>query len=372
LRLLAPRADFTYGNTRLRARRASLLVRSDYEAMLGGDVDAILGALSSTPYHPDVEAAITRYRGARRVHEAARQHLARKLEEMRSFYDGGARELVDLLLSRWDTHNVLTLMRGVLTAPGTEEALAYVLPMGALNDALAREVARQNELATAVQLLVRWRLPDHETARALRRAWSEYERTEDFPALEHAVTARWIHRTVDALEAAGREGEPLRRFFDREIAERNLLIALRLREALARGEIDRLPSPGDVEVYLPSSTARLDRFDEAIRLPDAEGVATALADIGASASWHEPLERWTREGSLLALQHELEARRLRDAVALFFQGDPLGVDVPIAYAVAKDAEARNLRLVAEAAVHNLSEERVRERMLFFGLGEEPA
>ncbi len=74
MRLLAPRADFDYGNTRLRVRRVSLLDRPDYEAMLGGNVDGILGALSSTSYHPDVEAAIIRYRGARRVHEAARQH----------------------------------------------------------------------------------------------------------------------------------------------------------------------------------------------------------------------------------------------------------------------------------------------------------
>ena len=339
--------------------------------MLGGDVDGILGALSSTSYHPDVEAAITRYHGARRVHEAARRHLARTLEEMRSFYGGGARELVDLLLSRWDTHNALTLLRGVATTPGSEEALAYVFPMGALNDALAREIARQNQLAAAVQLLVRWQLPNPETARALKHAWPEYERTEDFAALEHAVTTRWIRRTADALEDTRPDGEPLRCFLDREIGERNLLIALRLREALARGEIDRLPVPEDLRVYLPGGIARPDRLDAAIRLPDVEGVAAALADAGPGA-WREPVERWAREGTLSALQHELEARRLRDAVALFFRGNPLGVGVPIAYAVAKQTEARNLRLVAESAVHNLSPERVRERMVFPGAGREPA
>ncbi len=367
MRLLAPRTDFDYGNTRLRVRRASLLDRPDYEAMLGTDVDGILGALSSTPYDPDVEAAITRHRGARRVHEAARQHLARTLEEMRSFYGGRARELVDLLLSRWDLHNVLTLLRGVATTPGTEEALAYVFPMGALNDALAREVARQNELAAAVQLLVRWRLPDPDTARTLEHAWPEYERTGDFAALEHAVTVGWIRRI--ALEDAGPDGKPLRRFFDREIGERNLLVALRLREALARGEIDRLPVLEDLGVYLPGGIARVDRLDAAIRLPAANRVAAALADAGPGA-WRAPMERWAREGSLTGLQHELEARRLRDAVALFSRGNPLGMDVPIAYAVAKQTEARNLRLVAEGAVRNLAPERVRERMVF--TGREPA
>lgn len=360
--LLAPRADFTYGNTRLRVRKADLLGRSDYETMLGKDVDGILGTLSATAYDPEVEAAITRQRGARRVHEAVRRHFSRTLEEMRSFYDGGARELVDLLLSRWDLHNVLTLLRGVATGSGAEGAPAYVFPMGSLNDALVREVVRQSELAVAVQLLVRWHLPDPETARSLRRAWPEYERTESFSELEYAVTEAWIRRTADALESLSPDSDTLRRFFDRETAEHNLLITLQLREALAQGEIDRLPTPDDIEIYLPGGTVRPEVLNEAIRRPDAEGVANALAGAGSDA-WREPLERWAQDDSLSRLQHGLEARRLRDAVDLFLSGDPLGIDVPLAYAAAKQIEAHNLRLIAEGAARNLSSGRVRERMI---------
>jgi V/A-type H+-transporting ATPase subunit C len=166
LRLLARWADFGYGNARLRARKAGLLGRSEYEALIGKDVDAMLGALSGTPYGPEVDAALTRHHGVQRLHEAVRLHLAHVLEEMRSFYKDRARELVDALLSRWDLHNTITLLRGEAIAPRTEDALLHVYPMGALDDALAREVARQNEFAAAVQLLVRWKLPDPETAAA--------------------------------------------------------------------------------------------------------------------------------------------------------------------------------------------------------------
>ena len=51
------RADLSYGNTRLRARRGDLLRDADYERLLGEDVDGLLGALEGTPYAPDVEAA---------------------------------------------------------------------------------------------------------------------------------------------------------------------------------------------------------------------------------------------------------------------------------------------------------------------------
>ncbi|WP_166172612.1 V-type ATPase subunit [Rubrobacter tropicus] len=369
MKLLTRRADFGYGNARLRARRADLLGRAGYEALIGKDVDAILGALSETPYGPEVEAALTRHHGAHRLREAVRHHLARVLEEMRSFYKDRAGDLLDVLLSRWDLHNTVTLLRGEAVAPHTEDALLHVYPMGALGDALAREVARQNEFAAAVQLLVRWKLPDPETARGLGEAWPDYERTEDFPALEHAVTANWTARTDGILTTTGNDGAPLRRFFGRETDEKNLLVALRLREALRRGETDGLPVLEGYGVYLPGGSTKIARFDDAIRLPDAGNAATALA--AGHEEWRRPLERWADSGDLAGLQYELEARRVRDAAGLFATGDPLGVDIPIAYAVAKETEARNLRLIGEGAARGLDPARVRARLVLFDEGGVP-
>ena len=366
MRLLARRADFGYGNARLRARKADLLGRADYEALIGKDVDAILGALSETPYGPEVEAALTRHHGAQRLHEAVRHHLARVLEEMRSFYKDRARELVDVLLSRWDLHNTITLLRGEAVSPNTEDALLHVYPMGALGDAYAREIARQNEFAAAVQLLVRWKLPDPETARGLRDAWPDYERTEDLAALEHAVTANWTARTAVSLQDTTGDGEVLRRFFGRETDEKNLLVALRLREALRRGETDSLPVLEGHGVYLPGGSVMIERFDDAIRLPDPGNAAQALA--AGHEEWRRPLERWAGSGDLAGLQHELETRRVRDAAGLFATGDPLGMDIPIAYAVAKETEARNLRLIGEGASRGLDPERVGKRLVFLDEG----
>lgn len=367
MRLLGSRsgsrgADFGYGNARLRARKTNLLSRADYEALVGRDVEAVLGELSSTAYGPEVEGALTRFGGVRRLHEAVRQNLTNSLEDMRGFYEGAARELVDILLSRWDLHNTVTLLRGESMAPLTEDALAYVFPIGSLSDALAREIARQNEFAAAVGLLIRWRLPDPDTAATLRDAWPEYERTEDLAALEHAVTAGWTARTAEDLATTGPDGDPLRRFFGRETDERNVLVALRLREALGRGELSGIPTSNETGVYLPGGSVRLDRLDDAIRLPDTGATARELAEAGPGDRWQQPLERWASGGDLIMLQRELEERRISDTVALFSR-NPLGVDVPVAYAVAKENEARNLRLVGEGAERGLDPEVVRSQLL---------
>lgn len=361
--LFASRADFAYGNARLRARKSRLLSRADYEELLGKDVDGLLGVLASTGYAPEVEAALARFRGIRRIHEAVRLHLARSLEEMRSFYEGYARELVDLMLSRWDLHNVIALLRGGAAGQPSEEVLANVIPLGALSEALAHEIARQTEFAGAAELLVRWRLPEPETARSLREAWPEYERTENLAALEHAVMAGWALRTAAALARAGPDGGGLRRVFEREIDRRNVFGALRLREALGRGEIQELPGLSDRGPYLPGGSIRPGFLDAAVRFPDPEIAAAAFAGT-APENWRAPLERWTRSGDLVVLQGELESLWITEAVALFYRGDPLGVDVPVAYAIAKENEARNLRVVAEGAAHGLEPHIVRAQLVF--------
>lgn len=362
MRLLRSRADFGYGNARLRARKTQLLGRADYEELLGKDIDGILGTLASTAYEPEVDSALTRFSGARRLHEAVRVNLGRSLEEMRSFYTGEARDLVDILLSRWDLHNTIALLRGEAIRPHTEDALMYVFPVGTLSDALAREIARQNEFAVAVGLLIRWKLPDPDTAATLRDAWPDYERTENLAALEHAVTAGWTARTAEALATTDTEGEGLRRFFERETNEKNVLVALRLRKAIERGELSGVPASDEWGAYLPGGSIRPERLDEAVRLPDAGAAANSLAAAGPGDRWRLPLERWSAGGGLLALQRELEERRITDAVALFTRGDPLGIGVPIAYAVAKENEAKNLRLVAESAARGLDPEIARTQI----------
>jgi V/A-type H+/Na+-transporting ATPase subunit C len=155
--LRAASADFVYGNTRLRARKAELLGAAEYEALLGRDLEGLVEALTASAYRADLEAALAVTGADRRaLNEALRRHLARALEGLRAFYEGSARELVDLLLSRFDLHNLLTLVRGRVRGQAAEEVLANVLPLGALGGAPAQEIASQPELARTVDLLVAW------------------------------------------------------------------------------------------------------------------------------------------------------------------------------------------------------------------------
>jgi len=346
--LFAPRADFVYGNTRLRARKAELLAAADYDALLGGDHEAVQALLGQTIYRRELESAQAVHSGKLALHDALRRHLARALTELRSFYEGHARELVDLLLARYDLHNLMAVLRGQVRAQSAERTRLAVIPFGRLGGPAGEEIAMQREAAAAVELLVGWRLPDPASARALARAWPEFERTQNLAALEHTLAAAHALRIDQSLFEAGPEAEPLRELVTRERDAASVLALLRLRESLELGELTESPSVADI--VLRGGNIRPETFDAALREPRREDATAMLAAAARHGDWRIPLEHYGNgSGDLAVLYRALELARVRWALALFLRGDPLGIDVPIASVVANENEVRNLRLIAENA-----------------------
>jgi V/A-type H+/Na+-transporting ATPase subunit C len=357
--VLTASPDFVYGNTRLRARKAQLLTEADYEALLGRDLDGVREALTQTAYRPEVESMLARGGGTRPLETAVRDHLARVLGEMRSFYQGRAGELVDVLLSRFDLHNLLTLVRGRARAQPADVILQAVVPIGPLARGAAEEVARRDDAAAAVELLITWRLPDPDTAARLAAAWPHFERTQDLAQLEHELAAAHAYRVERSL---ARAPETLRELVARERDATNVLTILRLRAALRDEELAELPPPAP-DRFLPGGRIGENALEAALHLPAPPDTVAMLADASHRPDWRRPLERYPAGGDLSLLQRQLEDARVRWALRLFLSGDPLGVDVPIAYTVGTENEARNLRTVAESAAEGEPAQAVRARLL---------
>lgn len=358
--ILSPAPDFVYGNTRLRARKAELLTRATYDALLERNLDGVQELLAETAYRPELEAALARAAGKRALDKAVGDHLARRLGELRSFYRDRARELVDVLLARFDLHNLLTLLRGQLRAQPAELVLASVVPLGSLGGAAAEEIARRDEVAAAVELLTAWRLPDPDTAAALANAWPQFERTHDLAQLEHELVTAHAERIARNLGGAP---AVLRELIAREHDATNVLAVLRLRAALQLDELTALPPPPEAGRFLPAGRIGVDTLDASLHRPARADAVATLAGAARRPDWRGPLERYASTGDLPLLQRELEAARVRWALRLFLSGDPLGIDIPVAYTVAQENEARNLRLVAERANEDEPAETVRPRLL---------
>lgn len=338
-------SEFDYGNARLRARKDSLLDRPAYTELSSLDAEGMLAHLAAAAYRPEVEHATARETGAAALRNAIRSHLARQLEQLRSFYSGRARVLVDVLLSRWDLHNLLTLLRGRATDAPWEQTIAAVVPVGAFDAAAAEEIARQPDLDRAVDLLATWRLPNPAAARALLRAHRRYLRTEELPELEHALVADHFARATEALLGAGPDARPVRAEMEREIDRRNALMVVRLQHA--RQAIPEDDEARAATALLPGGGVRPERMLAALGASGPGEAATQMADAMPEPSFADALGRWEPEAGVAALQDELERRSVATSIALFVRGNPLGAAIPVAFAAAQTAQATNLRLLAE-------------------------
>ena len=330
---LRERPDFTYGNTRLRARRDTLLGPS-LEQLPHHDLDQLLAALDATPYAHDVDAA-AHAGGLARLHLAVTTHLTRALPDAVSHDEGAAREIVTLLLRRWDGPNAIAVLR--TAASGTP--LPALTDVGLIDAVAGHEAARQGDVTSAAALLVAWRLPGPRLTAALT-------------SLDHDTPASEIERRVlrgaavdldDALAAAGPHAGPVAAVVNAERDLRATVLALRLHEAITAQElpVGRVAPVVDAEA-LPGGSVPVATVHEAAVAPTRAAAASSLTG-NVPRSWQAALAAWAAGATAASTEHALTDLVASRAVAGFATGDPLGAAIPTAWIVAKEDEARRLR-----------------------------
>jgi V/A-type H+-transporting ATPase subunit C len=373
---------FDYGNARLRARKGRLFDQRDYQELLAKDLEGLITSLAQTDYKQDVEAALVRFRGLRCVQEALRTNLARTLRQAAGFYEGQARQQVDLLMTRWDRRNLLALMRAHAAPASVRQAadVTFLLvPAGRLDETDLAQLAAQPGLRAMLDLLVVWGIPDATTARSLLQAWPGYESSGNLTVLEGALSRAYGHWLQQWIACADLAHPPrmvadngwLRWFLCKEQDLTNLMVALRLREARLWGrpishEGDRHGTPGTgyiVDQSLPGGALSLSLLQEIVDMDRREDVMHRTSRAPGMSPWQPALETWSEDGDLPALETALEETLTREAVALFTRGDPLSIAVPVAYVAAKENEVRNLRLLGQGLAYQLDVASIRDRML---------
>jgi V/A-type H+/Na+-transporting ATPase subunit C len=348
---------YDYGNARLRARRRGLLRHEEYAGLLGRDGPGLLSGLAASSYRPQAEAMVTATGGwLEQLYRAARDHLVAALTGVAGFYSGRAGEVVTALLGRFDVHNALTLLRA--QHHGTLPDPALLIPVGRLDARTAREAAGQPDLPGAARLLAGRRLPDPGTAAVLLAAAHRYELDTDLAAVEQAVAhSAWAHQ-LGALLADGPATDEALAALRREAEDRNLLLALRLREAANEGSTgvtaaDQQQLPGGI---MPAGQLTV--------ILQAQARADVLAAmVPVRHAWHGPLTAWAGGGDLATLHADLETERLRAECRQLRRGDPLGAATVLHYVLAHQAQARNVRLLVQAAAAVVSHDEVRRHLV---------
>jgi V/A-type H+-transporting ATPase subunit C len=339
--------DYGYGNARIRAMKASLLGRRDYEALLSaGSVEGLIEALLRTDYAEEIKAALVREGGVQCVNEGMRRNVVRTVGAIPGFFDGRPRELVRRLVARWDLHNLIAILRGQARGVSAQEIHSALVAAGELKEIDLRAMIQQPTIQATL-------------AGALREADGDLVGVE---------TELYRCRFRDALIDLGAEANEMlvREMLELEIDVANLSLLIRLaaagdqrprREGTLRSvKTAALPIEGG-----RISSGLLQRLGAA---PAVETVVKLLAGSAYASPLQDGLEKYLQSSDAAVLERALERTLVLSGIRMLYR-EPLSIATVIGYLWAKCNEVVNLRLIAQGKALGWRAEMIREEMIWW-------
>lgn len=342
--------------------KSRLLPRRTLEGLTEvGSVPGLIAALTNTPYREAVAAALVRLTGLDCLAEALRNDLVASLGRVKDFYSEAAKALAQLVLLRYDVHNIKTILRGLAGHVPAQEIMGSTLPIGELRPADIVELIRVANWRMALDLLATWRLPAAKPLLELRSAQRSRDGGMELLEMEVALD-RWYFDTA----LAGADDTPLRAAVVLEADLTNILTALRLidvpdvaailRERLGAADVTRLfVGPGHVPFARLAEAAHQESIPHAIDL---------LATTAYGAALTGALPAYAASSRLSVFERALAQQQLHHAGSLV-ASDPLGIGVLLGYAALKTNEVANLRTIAQGLLLGEKPDRIRSELMLF-------
>jgi V/A-type H+-transporting ATPase subunit C len=338
--------DFPYVNARVRAMRSRLLDAGRMEELLAlPTLEAFTQALNTTPYGHEVQEALARYPALQAVDTALARHFYQTTRKILDFADGKVKQLIEVVLLRWDLANLRLILRGKHTGARGEALAANLLPAGSLNETALRELAEQPDVPAVVGALSAL---DHPFVAPLQEGMAGYLETKDLFALELRLERFYALHGLRVARGSGHSETLVRALLEAELDATNVKTALKLQgAAISRDEKARFFIPG----------GRIVTQDVFLLLADRE-------TAGQGAKWLRlqgfPVK--TLSDELTAFERDLDLAMLKLQTDLYL-GDPLSIDIVVAYLAMKYNEVKNLRLIARSKQLGIPRDRVRKEMI---------
>ncbi len=347
--------DYGYINARIRGMKGRLLQRKELETALGLEtVDDVVAFLDAGPYGPEIEKAMTLRKGISGLEEGLRRDLEAAFAKIVRLASDRPREIIQILMGRWEVFNLKTILRGLHVNASLETILSNLVPFGRLDDVALRELAGQKNIKGVIDLLATWRIP---YAAVLNKAFLLYREKEDLQQLETALDRAYFDQARKAIDESDPEEAPVLTLIKFEIDM--LLVSYALRSAhyqIREQDIRSIFIPGGKEIDLP-------KFE---RMMAARDVDDLIKIIGVPA-YTECLEagmlRYLENRRLGGLERAMETCFFRRAHHAVYQ-DPLSVALVIGYLWLKVNEVVNLRLISRGKHTSMPRAEIEKYLVF--------
>ncbi len=348
-------SNYSYLNARLRGMKSDLFTGDDLERMLHtGSEDGVSRVLENSDYGVDMAESFTLYSGPRAIEEAISRNLIRTYMKMLSLATGHCRELLEILLGRWDIYNIKTILRGIFCEAGPEKIFENIFPAGRLERPLLKELAQQPEVKAFVDMLATWNI---EYVDPISNTLKQSIRNKDLAPLEYALDSFYFQKNLDGLEGNDENHHQVRSVLAAEIDIINVMTTLRtVSEGIGAEEGKRL--------FLYHGTLEREFLLALLQCEKPVDILEKLERTQYAYAVEKGILLFGETGNISIIEKFLEEIHIRKCVKMFYRGSPLGISVAIGYIWLKRNEFLNIRLIARGLAHGMPVNAIREELVF--------
>lgn len=346
--------SYAYANARIKAMKSQLLERSFYEQLLRAkNVIEVVVALERTVYGKDIHEGVLSLGGAPGVEEGLRRNIVATFHKLLILTEGRVKELVKILLGRWDVHNLKTIIRGKHIGATDEEIFSSLVPAGELHEATLTELISQPDLRSVIDLLATWGIS---YSRPLTQSLKEFTQTLSLSRLELSLDRFYYEHAFQKLRDRSLDSALVREVLSREIDLINIMTLLRL----VREEV----SPEEIKSFFISGGKELSEglFLSLAQEKDIDEIIFSLEKVSYGRSLSQGWQIFLKTGAFSAIERSMEEQVIRKSIRLF-RADPLSIAVIIGYIWAKFNEVVNLRIIVRGKEVAMPEERIKEALV---------
>lgn len=350
---------YDYGNARLRAMKSRLLIKRDLDTLVeSGSINGFISALSKTSYRRSVEAALARCTGMTCVDEALRSELITSLGSLLHFYEGAARERVQVILRRYDVHNLKVILNGLSKNIPTNEILSGLIPIGALDYRILTVLANEHSPRDAIDLIASMNLSP---AQPLIRLRVEHPGADVFEM--ELVLDKWHYQEAQQqVKGNGASGDLLAAL-DLDVDIMNILTVLRFVNVPLEWDLlrERLGSEAIDQLFVGQGQIPFELLIEAGKQESVEGAIERFSGTFYYEALKSGLSMYARSGRLSDIERRLRRSRL-DWMSTLIAKDPLGLGVVLGFIALKINEVNSVRWIARAIDLDLKPELIRSEL----------
>lgn len=344
--------DYSYINARVRGMKGRLFKPADYEELfLMNDPASVVLFLFNSAYgrfigsieKADVNAG----------EEALRRDLSDTFKRIYEMADKKIKELLAILLGRWDVYNIKTILRGKHINKASEDIMPLLIPTGALSESLLKELAQQEDIKDVGALLSTWgSLYGH----LILEGMEGYKKSGDISAIELRLEKFYFDDSFKKLNKKKKSGYYIYRILRSQIDVINIITAL------------RIVKESDLAIYADwyfienGEVFTKELYQMVINEKGIIDALSLLNTIPLRNQFKIKKDELSIISDLPEMERMLEIGILNRAIALSLS-DPLDVSLIIGFIWRKINEVINLRLILRGKWADIPDERLRKMVV---------